>query len=121
LGGLPVLLGYLSGIFVYVAVLRFYLNLRGKIPQKYCSNSHYCNYTLFGCLDDLTALFGRKKIGGKIHSGEKKSALSQSTKFLLPVFAAVPLMVVNSGVSIINIRFFGNVDIGIFYSLFVVP
>jgi len=121
LGGLPVLLGYLSGIFVYVAALTFYLKLDGGITSKILAATlTIVIITLFGMLDDLTALLGSKKIGGKIHS-EKKVGFKQSTKFLLPVFAAVPLMVVNSGVSSITLPLFGNVDLGIFYPLVMVP
>ncbi len=121
LGGLPVLLGYLSGILFYVAVLTFYLNFGGEITSKILAATlSIMIITLFGMLDDLTALLGNKKIGGKIHS-EKKIGFKQSTKFMLPFAAAVPLMVVNSGVSSINIPFLGNIDLGIFYSLVMVP
>ncbi len=121
LGGLPVLLGYLSGILLYVAVLTFYLNLDGEITSKILASTlTIVIITLFGMLDDLTALLGSKKIGGKIHS-EKKVGFKQSTKFMLPIAAAVPLMVVNSGISSITLPLFGNVDLGIFYSLIIVP
>ncbi len=121
LGGLPVLLGYLSGILVYVAVLTFYIRLDGEITSKILAATlGIMIITLFGMLDDLTTLLGSKKIGGKIHS-EKKVGFKQSTKFMLPVAAAVPLMVVNSGVSSITIPFFGSVDIGIIYSLILIP
>ena len=121
LGGLPVLLGYLSGIFVYVAVLTFYIRLDGEITSKILAATlGIMIITFFGMLDDLTTLLGSRKIVGKVHS-EKKVGLKQSTKFLLPLAAAVPLMVVNSGVSSITVPFFGTVDIGIFYPLVVIP
>lgn len=122
LGGFPVILGYLTGILSYVFILTFYLGLDGDTTSKILAATlGIMIITLFGMLDDLTALLRKRKIiGGKINS-EKKVGFKQTTKFLLPVFAAVPLMVVNSGVSYINIPFFGNVDLGIFYSLIMVP
>lgn len=121
LGGFPVLVGFLSGIFSYVAVLTFYLGVNGEITSKILAATlGIMIITLFGMLDDLTALLGKKKIGGKINS-EKKAGFKQSTKFLLPITAAVPLMVVNSGVSSITAPFFGSVDLGVLYPLLIVP
>lgn len=122
LGGFPVLAGFLSGILLYVGFLTFFLNVRGEsISQILAATLTITMITLFGMLDDLTALLQkRKNIGGKINS-EKKVGFKQSTKFLLPLAAAVPLAVVNSGVSSITIPFFGNIDLGIYYSLLIVP
>lgn len=122
LGGFPVILGYLAGILAYVGALTFFLNLDGEVTSKILAATlSILIITLFGMLDDLTALLReRKSIGGKLNS-KKKVGFKQSTKFLLPVFAAVPLMVVNSGVSSITIPFFGNTDFGILYPLLLVP
>lgn len=122
LGGLSVLLGYLSGVLVYVGILTFILNGGvGSTSKILAATLGIMIITLFGMLDDLTALLRERKIiGGKINS-EKKVGFKQSTKFLLPIFAAVPLMVVNSGVSSITVPFFGNIDLGILYPLLMVP
>ncbi len=121
LGGFPVLLGFLTGILAYVGALTFYLKLDGAITSRILAATlTIMIITLFGMLDDLTTLLAKRKIGGKINS-EKKAGFKQSTKFLLPLFAAVPLMVVNSGVSSISIPFLGNVDLGILYPLLMVP
>lgn len=122
LGGFPVLIGFLSGILLYVGFLTFFLKADFSATSKILAATLTITIiTLFGTLDDLTSLLQkRKNIGGKINS-EKKVGFKQSTKFLLPLAAAVPLAVVNSGVSSISIPFFGNVDLGIYYSLLIVP
>ncbi len=122
LGGFPVILGFLTGILAYVGILTFYLKMDGDTTSKILAATlGIMIITLFGMIDDLTSLLQKRKIiGGKINS-EKKVGFKQSTKFLLPLFAAVPLMVVNSGVSSISIPFLGNVDLGIYYSLLIVP
>ncbi|MBU4451888.1 MAG: hypothetical protein KJ851_03750 [Nanoarchaeota archaeon] len=122
LGGFPVLLGYLTGILSYVFALTFYLKIDGGTTSKILAATlTIVIITLFGLLDDLTALLQKRKIiGGKINS-EKKIGFKQSTKFLLPLFAAVPLAVVNSGVSSITIPFLGNVDLGILYPILMIP
>ncbi|VVB61688.1 Phospho-N-acetylmuramoyl-pentapeptide-transferase [uncultured archaeon] len=121
LGGFPVLLGFLTGILAYVGTLTFYLKINGEvISQILAATLTIMIITLLGMLDDLTTLLAKRKIGGKINS-EKKVGFKQSTKFLLPLFAAVPLMVVNSGVSSIAIPFLGNIDLGILYPLLIVP
>ena len=122
LGGFPVILGFLTGILSYVFILTFYLKIDGDTTSKILAATlGIMIITLFGMIDDLTSLLQkRKSIGGKINS-EKKVGFKQSTKFLLPIFAAVPLMVVNSGVSSITIPFFGNIDTGIIYPLLIVP
>lgn len=121
LGGLPVLIGFLSGILIYVAMLTFYYHTEASITmQVLAATLGIMIITLFGMLDDLTSLLGKKRIEGFLNS-EKKVGFKQSTKFLLPIPAAVPLMVVNSGVSSITVPFLGNIDFGIMYPLLIVP
>ncbi len=122
LGGFPVLIGFLSGILFYVGLLTFFSGAGEDAKSKILAATLTITIiTLFGMLDDLTALLQkRKSIGGKINS-EKKVGFKQTTKFLLPLAAAVPLAVVNSGVSSITVPFFRSVDLGILYPLLIVP
>lgn len=48
-------------------------------------------------------------------------SISQKVKAFLPAFAALPLMAIKEGYSIIRIPFMGLVDFGIFYPLVLVP
>ncbi|MDH5690586.1 MAG: hypothetical protein OEY81_04050, partial [Candidatus Bathyarchaeota archaeon] len=50
-----------------------------------------------------------------------KEGLSQLQKVLLTVPIALPLTVINAGQSIIQLPILGNVDLGLFYPLLVVP
>ena len=67
--------------------------------------------TLVGFIDDLLI---RK-------DNESSSGLKQWQKPLLTLAAAIPLMVINSGVSIIIVPFLGRVDVGLIYPLIIIP
>lgn len=47
--------------------------------------------------------------------------IRQKTKIILPVFAAIPLMVIQAGVHTMTIPFIGIVNFGIIYPLFLIP
>ena len=50
-----------------------------------------------------------------------KEGLSQLQKVLLTVPIAVPLVVMNAGITVMQLPFVGNVDLGMFYPLLIVP
>jgi len=50
-----------------------------------------------------------------------KEGLTQLQKVLLTVPIAVPLTVINAGQSVMQLPFVGNVDLGMFYPLLIVP
>ncbi|MBU0530835.1 MAG: hypothetical protein KKC05_04130, partial [Nanoarchaeota archaeon] len=43
------------------------------------------------------------------------------TKIILPVFAAIPLMIIQAGVHTMTLPFIGLVNFGIFYPIFLIP
>ncbi len=116
IGGLPVLVGFLSGILCYIAVHTFYFKTTGYM-QVLAATLTVTLIVLIGMLDDLTVLLKTKSKG----QFQKKIGFRQRHKFLMPLAAAVPLMVVNSGVSTIQLPFFGNFDAGLLYPLILIP
>ena len=67
--------------------------------------------TLIGFLDDL--LISSDK--------EESKGFGQIQKPLLTLIAAIPLMVVNAGVTLMALPFIGHVDFGVFYVLILIP
>ncbi|MGA2573762.1 MAG: glycosyltransferase 4 family protein [Candidatus Methanomethylicaceae archaeon] len=106
MGGIPVLAGILSGFLFYIAINTFILSQ--EIYNVYVLAGMATALIIFivGILDDL--------LGWKI-------GLSKIEKPLLTIPAAIPMMVINAGHSLINLPFIGNVDLGILYPLLIVP
>lgn len=120
MGGLPVLVGFLAGSLLYVAFITF-LTKSGDIFKIQILGAvlTIMIITLIGMLDDLSTLLGRNNKDKD--KSFKRDGFKQKHKFLMPVAAAVPLMVLNSGVSSTTIPFIGPVDVGLLYPLFFVP
>jgi len=96
MGGLAVLFGFASGIFL-------------SIP--FFSKGLVFLYAAF-----LTVL-----IAGLIGVCDDVFGIRQKRKAWLPVFASVPLVVTQAGVSSMIIPFFGEVDFGILYPFIIIP
>ncbi len=121
MGGLPVLIGFLAGMLLYTATNTFYFSNEAYISLL-AAMLTVTLITLIGMLDDLTALLKPNfSISCRDHKSVKRVGFKQRHKFLLPLPAAVPLMAVQSGVSVVSLPFMGAVDIGILYPLFVIP
>lgn len=120
IGGLPVLIGFLAGILTYVATRTFLGAELSVTAQLLAAALTMTIIVLIGMLDDLTTLLGRKK-GGATLKAIKRTGFKQTTKFLLPIPAAVPLMVTNTGVSSITLPFLGSVNVGLAYPLLLIP
>jgi UDP-N-acetylglucosamine--dolichyl-phosphate N-acetylglucosaminephosphotransferase len=75
--------------------------------------------TLVGFIDDLfTGKQKNKDVHGDVNF---RIGLRQRTKALMVIPAAIPLMVINAGHSMITLPFFGAINLGIFYPLFAIP
>lgn len=105
-GGVVVVAGFIAGIFAYIAIKTFYFQSLENVIQVLAVAAVLLIITLVGFIDDI--------LGWKI-------GLRQYQKPLLCLMAAVPLMVINAGQSIISLPFIGRVDIGLLYPLVLVP
>jgi len=115
MGGPAVLIGFLSGIFAYIWIKVF---LYGSIESTeiiFAAISTVIIVALIGIFDDLSTLM--KKAG----DGFKRIGLKQWQKPLLTLPAAIPLMAIMAGNSVVSVPFIGTVDFGMMYPLFLVP
>lgn len=105
-GGITVITGFLFGILVYIAIQTFYFSNQLKSLEIMAVLSTILIIAFIGLVDDI--------LGWKI-------GLRQWQRPLLTLFAALPMVVINSGHSTMILPFLGRVDIGLFYPLFFVP
>ena len=105
-GGVCVLFGVSIGILLYIAIKTFYFGQNGEMVSIFAMLCVLFISSLVGILDDL---LGWKK------------GLSKRLRIFIILFAAIPLMVINAGVSEMSIPFFGAFDFGIFYPLLIIP
>ena len=118
-GGLAVFSGFFIGLMVFLFI-RTFLGNGGSYLLNFDNNSLVLLFagfisiflvTLIGFLDDI--LINRSK--------EKSTGLKQWQKPMLTLVAAVPLMVVNAGTSVMSFPFVGEVSLGMLYPLLLVP
>lgn len=105
-GGIPVLMGVCSGILLYIAINVFLFKNNENLIYIFAILSVMLITTILGLMDDL---LGWKK------------GLSRKIRIFIVLFAAVPLMAINAGVSSMSIPFFGDINFGVFYPLIIIP
>ncbi len=112
MGGLVIVFGFSAGILSSISMYTFSQHVHLLLCVTEINNlelnlvlaslSTILIMTLVGIFDDLFAM-------------------RQSIKALLPMFASLPLVAVQAGVSTMRFPFVGNVDFGIFYALILIP
>lgn len=105
-GGLIVLFGIIFGFLFYIAIKTFYFNNVSSLIQILALINVLLLSAIVGIVDDL---LGWKK------------GLSKSSRLIMISLAAIPLMVINAGHSIMTLPFLGPINFGIFYPLFIIP
>ncbi|MFH1054028.1 MAG: glycosyltransferase 4 family protein [Candidatus Woesearchaeota archaeon] len=105
-GGLPVLFAFLFGLLIYTGhrtyiqnTPNFHIPILGVISTVLIIG-------IIGIVDDI--------LGWKL-------GLRQWQKPLLGLFAALPLMMTNAGISTISIPIIGDLNLGFFYPLIIIP
>lgn len=106
LGGIPVIAGFLSSCFLFIAYSTFVLKITNYLIYFFAGLSSILIISLIGLIDDL---IGWKK------------GLKKWQRPLLTLFASVPISAVNAGKSVMNVPFIGDVDFGILYPLLIAP
>ena len=117
-GGSIVILGVLAGMLVYIGLQTFIYRNYSSSLHLLVAISSILIVTFSGLLDDLNVKSKPRltKDGKNIKVG-----IPQLLKPLLVLPAAVPLMVINVGETMMSIPFVGDVNFGILYPLMVVP
>lgn len=106
LGGLAVICGFLAGLLYYVAIDVFIYHNASYARYIFAGITSILIATIIGLTDDI--------LGWKI-------GLRQYQKVILTIAIALPMVVINSGHSMITIPFFGRYDIGLLFPLLFVP
>jgi UDP-N-acetylglucosamine--dolichyl-phosphate N-acetylglucosaminephosphotransferase len=115
MGGPPVLIGFLLGIFFYIFVKTFFnVGLsESDMISILITISTAMMISIIGIFDDLGSLI--KRVNGK------RIGIKRKYKVLFPLIAAIPLISIRAGYSVMSIPFIGSVDFGILYPLLLVP
>ena len=100
--------GATIGILLYIAITTFIFNDSQDILTKiFALLSVLFISSLIGLIDDFF--------------GWRKGGLSIKSRLILMIFAAIPLMVINAGSSIVNLPIVGILNLGILYPLLLIP
>lgn len=105
-GGITVMVGFVLGILVYVAINTFIFNNSRNFIEIFSLLTVVILISCIGLVDDI--------LGWKI-------GLNKRARLVLIAFASIPLMAINAGKSLISFPFLGNLDIGIIYPLILIP
>ncbi len=106
MGGMPVLIGFIVGLLMFVAINTFYFSAPQKNLQILALFSTILISAIIGIVDDI--------LGWKM-------GLRQWQKPLLTLFAALPMVVVNAGYSQVTLPLLGVVDLTYLYPILVIP
>src|SRR3990167_2559584 len=109
-GGISVMAGLFMGIMVFSFFQTFYFNYKESTIPLFAGLTTIIMITLVGFVDDLL-----------IKSKEESSGLKQWQKPVLTLTAAVPLMVINAGVTAMWIPLIGRIELGLIYPLILIP
>ena len=110
-GGLAVMAGIFIGVMFYIFYQTFYYKYTATLLYIFAGLTSIIMITFVGFVDDLII----KK------SKESSAGLKQWQKPLLTLSAAVPLMVVNAGVTTLWLPILGRTDMGLIYPLIFIP
>ena len=109
-GGIAVMAGLFMGVMVYSFFQTFYFNYKEPTIPLFAGLTTIIMITLVGFVDDLL-----------VKSKEESSGLKQWQKPVLTLTAAVPLMVINAGVTAMWIPLIGRIELGLIYPLILIP
>jgi len=103
MGGLVIVAGFGAGIFTVIAVKTFF-NIFPSVDliSILIALSTILIVVLIGIFDDLVSM-------------------PQQIKAFMPLFAALPLIVIKEGSTFMRIPFWGNVNFGLLYTLVIIP
>ncbi len=105
-GGVIVIAGFILGSLLYVAIKIFYFNSELNVVEIFALLTLILITAFIGVIDDI--------MGWKIGLGKK-------TRLFLVFFAAIPLMAINAGQSIVSIPLLDGLNLGIIYPLLIIP
>lgn len=106
-GGLMVVLGFLLGVFFYIGLKTFHFKTTINIVEILSLLNSVLFLAIIGLTDDLL--------------GWQKGGLTKKFRICGVIVASIPLIIINAGVSQVNIPFLGGVNLGLLFPLIVIP
>lgn len=106
-GGLTIILAFVIGVLVYVQYRTFYLRDVSFSTEIFALLTSVLLLAGVGLVDDLL--------------GWQRGGLGRTSRLVLVLIAAFPLMAINVGRSTIALPFLGQVDLGLVYALIIIP
>ena len=106
-GGVIVIMAFMLGVLFYIALKTFLFGGQIKALEIFALLTVVLMVALVALVDDML--------------GWKDGGLSIRIRILLVMAASVPLIVINAGASSIMMPFFGVINFGILYPLFLIP
>ena len=106
MGGIILILGFLSSILTYIAIRIFVYHTNTQITFLLAILTAILIAGMIGIIDDI--------LGWKI-------GLRQWQKPVLTLLVAAPIMAVNAGTRVMSFPFIGSIDLGIIYPLIIIP
>jgi len=106
-GGIVVIMGFVLGVLSYIAIKTFILETNTTTVQIFALLTAVLIAAIIAITDDI---FGWR------HGG-----LPARLRICLVFLAAVPLMVIDAGDSIVKLPFIGEVGLGLLYPLIILP
>ncbi len=110
-GGLAIMSGIFIGLMFYIAFQTFYFKYTNTLIYLLAGLISILMITFVGFVDDI--IIRKNK--------ESSFGLKQWQKPLLTLSAAVPLMVVNAGITTMWLPILGRTDVGLIYPLLFIP
>lgn len=106
-GGLPVTVGIALGILSYVFIITFYWHSLENLTFIFALLITILLLGGIGIIDDLI--------------GWRRGGLSKKSRLLMCLFAAIPIIAISASQKFIDFPLLTGIDIGLFYSLLLVP
>jgi UDP-N-acetylglucosamine--dolichyl-phosphate N-acetylglucosaminephosphotransferase len=107
-GGIIAVGGFILGMLIYIAYTVFILKSHNSyLIESFAIISVILLVSGLGFVDDLL--------------GWRRGGLSKRSRLLFLAFASIPLIAINAGRSFVGIPFFGQIDLGLIYPLFLIP
>jgi UDP-N-acetylglucosamine--dolichyl-phosphate N-acetylglucosaminephosphotransferase len=106
-GGVVVVLSFTLGVLIYIAFRTIFRQEIIINLQVFALLSSILILSFLGFVDDMIGWYNK--------------GLSKRFRILIFIFASIPLIVINVGDKIMHIPFFGAVNFGLFFPLFIIP
>jgi UDP-N-acetylglucosamine--dolichyl-phosphate N-acetylglucosaminephosphotransferase len=107
-GGMMVLLAFCLSVLFYIAYMIFSLGTKnGSLVEIFALLIIVIFMGFIGFVDDLF--------------GWRQGGLSMNSRLILALLGSIPLIAINAGKSLVELPFFGIVELGLIYPLFFIP